>query len=368
MSVPASTLAGMTSMAWLRRHAVGWSLARGSDLAEVMHRLEFVQADPIRAPAPAQDLVLRHRVPRYRVGDLDRAYPSLPVDEDTLYAYGFVARRLRRLLHPRTDPTAPDGRYVPTGLAAEVLAFVREHGVTHPRTLQAGFGRQPVRNAWGGQSAATTAALEALHRHGFLRVARRERGVRLYEPAPPLAEPLPPPERARGIALRIAATLAPVPERSLRAALPGRLARAAGGHGALVRQLVASGELAAAEVDGVRYLWPAELPEAAAGPGERVRLLAPFDPVVWDRRRFEHLWGWAYRFEAYTPAAKRELGYYALPLLWRDRVIGWANCRPGRDGVSVETGFVDGAPRQRRFAAALDAEVDRLRTFLTPPI
>ena len=56
-----------------------------------------------------------------------------------------------------------------------------------------------------------------------------------------------------------------------------------------------------------------------------MRLLAPFDPVVWDRRRFELFWGWAYRFEAYTPAPKRKLGYYALPLLWRDRVIGWAN-------------------------------------------
>ena len=59
-----------------------------------------------------------------------------------------------------------------------------------------------------------------------------------------------------------------------------------------------------------------------AGPSSttRVRLLAPFDPVVWDRRRFELFWGWAYRFEAYTPVAKRKLGYYALPLLWRDRV------------------------------------------------
>ena len=46
--------------------------------------------------------------------------------------------------------------------------------------------------------------------------------------------------------------------------------------------------------------------------GDVVRLLAPFDPVVWDRRRFEMLWGWAYRFEAYTPTSKRKLGYYAL--------------------------------------------------------
>ena len=48
---------------------------------------------------------------------------------------------------------------------------------------------------------------------------------------------------------------------------------------------------------------------------DTVRLLTPFDPVVWDRDRFEMFWGWQYRFEAYVPAAKRRLGYYALPML-----------------------------------------------------
>jgi uncharacterized protein YcaQ len=92
--------------------------------------------------------------------------------------------------------------------------------------------------------------------------------------------------------------------------------------------------------------------------------LAPFDPVVWDRRRFGQVWGWEYRFEAYTPVAKRVLGYYAMPLLWRDRVIGWANCAgPGRD---VEIGYVDAVPTGATYAKALDAEIERLRTFLTP--
>jgi len=45
-----------------------------------------------------------------------------------------------------------------------------------------------------------------------------------------------------------------------------------------------------------------------------VRSLAPFDPLVLDRRRFEHLWGWAYRFEAYTPLVQRRFGYYAMPV------------------------------------------------------
>ena len=76
-------------------------------------------------------------------------------------------------------------------------------------------------------------------------------------------------------------------------------------------------------------------------------LLAPFDPVVWDRRRFEQLWGWAYRFEAYTPVAKRKLGYYALPLLWRDRVIGWGNVSVVKGAVRASFGYVGRRPRER---------------------
>ncbi len=69
-----------------------------------------------------------------------------------------------------------------------------------------------------------------------------------------------------------------------------------------------------------------------------MRLLAPFDPVVWDRRRFELLWGWAYRFEAYTPAPKRIRGYYAMPLLWRDQVIGWGNLAVQDGALQTELG------------------------------
>ena len=94
-------------------------------------------------------------------------------------------------------------------------------------------------------------------------------------------------------------------------------------------------------------------------------LLAPFDPVVWDRRRFEHFWGWAYRFEAYTPAPKRQLGYYALPLLWRDQVIGWANASASGDRLKVDCGYTAGRePRDPLFRTALDEERQRLAEFL----
>jgi uncharacterized protein YcaQ len=52
--------------------------------------------------------------------------------------------------------------------------------------------------------------------------------------------------------------------------------------------------------------------------------------------RFEQLWGWAYRFEAYTPALRRERGYYALPLLYGERVIGWANASTASGALQVE--------------------------------
>ena len=91
---------------------------------------------------------------------------------------------------------------------------------------------------------------------------------------------------------------------------------------------------------------------------ERVRLLAPFDPVVWDRDRFERLWGWAYRFEAYTPPAKRVRGYYALPLLWRDEVIGWGNLSVVGGRLQADIGHVNGqAPKDQEFRQALDAEL-----------
>lgn len=96
-----------------------------------------------------------------------------------------------------------------------------------------------------------------------------------------------------------------------------------------------------------------------------MRLLAPFDSVVWDRQRFELLWSWAYRFEAYTPAAKRVRGYYALPLLWRERVIGWGNLAVKDGALQTELGYVAGrAPRESAFRAALGDELSRIECFL----
>jgi uncharacterized protein YcaQ len=128
----------------------------------------------------------------------------------------------------------------------------------------------------------------------------------------------------------------------------------------------AKARLPNATVGGVTWFWPAgESPTSRRhAPDDAVRLLAPFDPIVWDRRRFELFWDFPYRFEAYTPAPKRVLGYYALPLLWRARVVGWANIgvRDGR--MHPELGFFGLRIDAPAFRNAVDDELQRLHAFL----
>ena len=356
------------ALARLRTHARLATMFAPTPLADAVARLGFVQADPIRAPARAQDLILRHRVSGYRAGDLERGFARLGLEEDFLYAYGFMPGDTRRLLHPRLDPDGAAGAHVPAGLAAEVLAFVRAHGPTHPRDLEARFGRDRAVNGWGGFSKATTRALESLHHYGLLRVARRRDGIRIYDaaPAPPIAAEAS--ERARRLVMLVARILAPVSAVSLRGAL-SLTARRNPGLGPLAPVVAAAlkaGELEREEIDGETYLWPALDGGWRHRPAPQdVRLLAPFDPVVWDRRRFEHLWGWAYRFEAYTPPARRTFGYYAMPLLWGDEVIGWANVALTAGRMHAALGYARHPPQSVAFRRALHAELSRMERFLT---
>jgi hypothetical protein len=125
-----------------------------------------------------------------------------------------------------------------------------------------------------------------------------------------------------------------------------------------------SGELESVEVGGVRYLWPAGR-LIRREPESVVRFLAPFDPLVWDRRRFEYFWGWPYRFEAYTPPSKRKLGYYAMPLLWKADVIGWINAARRGNQLSIDAGFVSGKPpSEKAFHRAFEVEAQKLQQLL----
>lgn len=345
----------------LRRFAISRSLFPETTLPRALERMGFVQADPIRAPARAQDLTLRHRVKGHRAGDLERRYADLAIEEDFFVNYGFLPRRHLSLMLPRPSWRTWDATR--RRRAKKLIALLEEHGELHPRQAEAALGLGRVTNYWGGSSNATTSLLDDLQYRGLVRVARRESGVRVY--ALRAVEPIDASRAARTDALLdIAVSLyAPMDSRSL-GALASRIRWGAPHLSSEIGPAVARAKkrLARETGDGAEWYWPEGEPLLADEAPERVRLLAPFDPVVWDRRRFHAFFGWEYRFEAYTPAKKRKLGYYALPLLWRDGVIGWANVAANGDAA---LGWVSGrAPRERAFARELDAELARVRAFL----
>ena len=339
----------------LRSYAVSHSLFRPTTLRAAFDRLGFVQADPIRAPARAHDLILRQRVKGYRAGELERRYAALGLEEDYLYAYGFLTRDLWQLVHRRRITDLPE-------FEKKVLKEVRRHGAMHPKKLAQLFGSERSTNNWGGYSRVTKLALEDLHERGLLRIAGREKGVRIYAAALLPSEPISGRDRLRRLLLAIVNILAPVSERTLReAARPMRDLLAT--FPAVLDGLVSAGELQKQVIDGVSYVLPTQI-KTQYKAGRRIRFLAPFDPVVWDRRRFEHFWGWPYRFEAYVPQAKRLRGYYAMPLLWGEAVVGWANVGVVKGDLNVVLGFVEKRPCEKLFDLELDEEIARMKAFL----
>lgn len=359
------------TLADLRRHAVARSLFKPVTLPQAIARLAFVQADPIRSPARAQDLTLRHRAKGYRAGDLERRYASLRVEEDFFVNYGFVTPELHALMHPRSALREwPAGRWEQ---AEAVWHFVHARGEAHPREVDAAFAHGHTTNGFGGRSKASTQLLDAMHYRGLLRVARRDNGIRLYAARQPPAAPDDVPATLDRLVDVLVNKYAPLPQPGLRQ-LVAMLQHAVPQWKAQLRSALqrATQRFPSAELEGVRWFWPEGEDPASRRwkPDDRVRLLAPFDPVVWDRDRFERLWGWAYRFEAYTPPAKRVRGYYAMPMLWRDQVIGWGNLSVVEGRLRAEIGHADRrSPTTRDFRQALDAELADMAAFLNvqPP-
>ena len=198
----------------VRAFAVRRSLFTPTTLRRAIRKLGFVQADPIRAPARAQDLTLRHRVKGYRAGDLDRQYAKLDVEEDFFINYGFMWRPLQVLMHPRGAHfrwSRPRRRR-----AQALLEFVRERGIVHPREVDRHFAHGTVTNYWGGCPAprricSTTCTIAACCASSDARAASaympRARRARPTEAATRRAH--------RRAGRRLVQTYAPLPGRSL---------------------------------------------------------------------------------------------------------------------------------------------------------
>jgi uncharacterized protein YcaQ len=249
-----------------------------------------------------------------------------------------------------------------------LLNFVRERGIVHPREVDGYFAHGKVKNYWGGSSNATTHLLDAMQYQGLLRVVRREAGIRLYaaqEHAAVAMNEMECEKRIDALADAAISIYAPLPLASLRFLMRRlRFAVPQWEEGITDAIRRAKERLAHTKVDGTDWYWPREWKLRQSEPDHSLKLLTPFDPVVWDRWRFEKLWGWTYRFEAYTPLAKRVRGYYAMPLLWRDEVIGWGNLAVKDGELNADFGFVSSAPRERAFRGGLAEELERMRNFL----
>ncbi len=346
------------SVTEFRKQVIRNTLFTARGVGEAAERLGFIQADPIRSPARAQDLILRQRLRNYRAGDLERLYPTLPLEEGFLFAYGFASKAVWGWMHPKPQiDLSADQRHV--------LKLLKLKGPLHPRELDSHIGVRSSRNAWGGTSRSSKLILETLHDRGLLRVAKRANGIRVYETASPCEQKASKPQRYQELLL---AAL-----HAMGATTRWFLLKEMGYHGYLagdrssrqkrLQELVDDGRVRVDLVDGVEYLSPTGTKAGRLNPN-RVRILAPFDPVVRDRKRFEHLWGWAYRFEAYVPQAKRTLGYYAMPVLWQDDVVGWANATVQAGELSVDFGYANGKLDTNAFLDAAEAEVESLARFL----
>jgi uncharacterized protein len=250
----------------------------------------------------------------------------------------------------------------------DVLALVRDRGPISASEIQ--LGGRPSRTGWWEWSDAKT-AIEWLFWSGHVTSAKRRGFERLYDlpervlPAKILAAPTPPEHDAqRALVERAARALGIASEADLRDyyRLPLAAARKA------VAELVEAGTLEQVSVEG--WTKPAYLYHRAALPkridADRCALLSPFDSLVWFRDRTARLFGMRYRIEIYVPAPKRVHGYYVLPFLLGDLLVGRVDLKADRaaSALRVQAAHAEPGVAKARVASALAGELSRMAQWL----
>ena len=249
------------------------------------------------------------------------------------------------------------GSVVTDELTESLLLEIADRGASTARDLDDGLPRK--KEHWGWNWSTTRRALDYMFMVGDVAIAGRNSQFEIRYDLPERVHPAPSTSRRRRrprpTPSRSWSAGRPAPRRR-HAARPGRLLPDAVGPGQsqtgaapVVAELVEEGELVPVTVEGVRR--PAYLHRDARLPrrvGARA-LLSPFDPVVWERERTEALFDFHYRIEIYTPAEKRIHGYYVLPFLLGDRIVGRVDLKADRKtGLLLVQGGVRRARRARR--------------------
>lgn len=291
-----------------RRIAVRAQLLDGSarGVLDTVRRLGFLQIDPTSAVAPTQLLVLWSRLGAYDTGELDRLlreeralfeWRAFIYPTEDLPLYRSFMRRF-----PIGDAARPrlirQWLSANTGFRRYVLGEVRRRGPLLSRDIE-DRSSTPWRSAGWTANRNVSQMLEFLWARGEIAVAGRRGGQRLYD----LAERWYP----AGDAL---------PAREVERVLAERRLRSLG--------IARRGPGLAARVEGISGEWVVH-PDfvGATGPlPRRTTFLSPFDRLIYDRERTEELFGMRYRLEIYVPKTKREFGFFVMPVLHGDRLVG----------------------------------------------
>jgi uncharacterized protein YcaQ len=255
-------------------------------------------------------------------------------------------------------------------LADKIVAAVAELGPSTAGQIEAHLAAEPrgPRGSWWGSRSDTKWVAEALFASGVLTTATRVGFARHYDlvervlPAGVLAREVDDDEAVRELTLRAATALGVGTEADIRDyfRLSAQQVKPA------VADLVAAGEIERIDVDG--WSAPAYLRTGRVVPrlDRGTALLCPFDPLIFFRPRVERLFNFVYRIEIYTPAAKRQYGYYVWPLLLDGRLVARVDLKADRaaNALRVVGAFSEPDAPRVRVAAALAGELASMASWL----
>lgn len=319
---------------------------------QLLRRLECVQLDPVAAVERNQHLVLAARLPGYTPALLERLVAEgrvfeywanaacvIPVEDYPIFEP--TRRRFRARLQAELDGLAP--------VVESVLARLRAEGPLPARAFQSADRVQGYWDNKGPKTKATSHALNLLLDTGRIVVARREGAERFFALA---EQALPDALLRQAEAVDPAAADQALLDKYLRAYRifdPGDFrfgwrGMTAADHRAVVMQRVQAGTVVPLQIEGIRrqyFMLAADLDRlrehqravsgAGPAPAGPVRFLPPLDNLLWRRERVADLFGFAYTWEVYVPPEKRRYGYYAMPVLAGDRLIGRIDPRLDRE-------------------------------------